>query len=122
MQPPEPPCFIDLPGGAQPVGGLGKCSCGFVHRPLHVLDKLLNCSPSVASVRTESRPVFPVSPDKSCGIPEHRQEMAGRSRDDEQVPDEVTVANSLGREEGHAGCVRNAPCQQPENARQGYLG
>lgn len=75
----------------------------------------------LSSLSCRSQPPEP-GHDGSCGIPEHREEVAGRSRNDEQVPDEVAVAESLGRKESHAGRVRKASCEEPQNARQGHLG
>ena len=48
-------------------------------------------------------------------IPKDGKEMADRTRDDEQMPREVTVAETVGGEEARAGSVRHAARHQPNN-------
>jgi|GEM_PF-3892475 len=51
--------------------------------------------------------------DLSGRVPEHCEEMAASACENEQVPDEMAVAQALSREERHARSVREPPSHEP---------
>ncbi len=51
--------------------------------------------------------------DLSGRVPKHCEEMASIACENEQVPDEMAVAQSLSREERHARSVREPPSHEP---------
>ena len=46
-------------------------------------------------------------------VPEHCEEMAASACENEQVPDEMAVAQALSREERHARSVGEPPSHEP---------
>jgi len=57
--------------------------------------------------------------EKLCGVPEHREEVAGRSRDHEQVPDEMVVSDPLSGEECEAAGVGDSAREYQKNSGKG---
>src|ERR1044072_658352 len=54
------------------------------------------------------------------GVPQHGEEMTRRAGDDEEVPDEMVVANPLCGKEREATGVRNPTPEYQKNPRNGY--
>src|SRR5258708_39197596 len=69
---------------------------------------------------SNSAPSLTVGPQRLSRIPEHGKEVTRRAGQDEQMPDEMVVAQAMCAIERHAGRVGNATGEQPKNAGERY--